>query len=147
FLYGPAGVGKTHLLHAIANHIVNSKPDQRLILISGDVFMNELIHSIRYYQVLQFREKYRNSDVLMLDDIHLLIGKERSQEELFLSLNALANTGTRLAFASSCAPKNLATFLDPLQSRLSMGLVLQHKPPTEEELFSILSKKFSTLQP
>lgn len=143
FLHGPVSVGKTHLLNAIGNFIVSSESEKKLIMVSAHNYLNELIQSIRYDKIAEFREKYQNADILVMDDVHLLVGKERTQEELVSTFNALINAGGRLAFSGSVPPQALPALSELLKSRLRAGLVIPIKPPTEDEMRFILSNKFS----
>ncbi len=147
FLYGPAGVGKTHLLHAMGNAAARLRPDEKVILVSSDSMIYELNESLRNGQIVRFREKYKTADLLIVDDIHILSGKARTQDEFFHIFEALTANGGRLAMASLKPPSDIRHFSGLLKSRMKNVLILPIEAPSRHDLELILSKKFASTIP
>lgn len=141
FLYGDVGLGKTHLMNAIANHILEKNPDCKIAYIPCEKFMNELISSLRNKSNEKFREKYRNLDVLLIDDIQFINGKEATQDEFFHTFNALYNDSKQIIMASDRHPNDIKTLTDRLRSRFKSGLLADIRPPDFETRTAILQKK------
>ncbi len=141
FLYGDVGLGKTHLMHAIANSILERDPECRIAYITCEKFMNELLSAIRNRTNEKFRQKYRNLDVLLIDDIQFISGKEATQDEFFHTFNALYNDHKQIIMASDRHPNEIKTLTDRLRNRFSSGLLADIKPPDAETRIAILVQK------
>jgi len=141
YLYGGVGLGKTHLMHACGHAIKQRNPHLHVSYLSSERFMNELINSIRYDKTQGFREKYRSVDVLLIDDIQFMAGKERTQEEFFHTFNTLYEQQKQIVISSDCPPREIPTLEERLHSRFEWGLIADLEPPDLETKVAILKRK------
>jgi chromosomal replication initiator protein len=144
FIYGGVGLGKTHLLSAIGNDIINKNPEIALIFVSAEQFTNEVVSAIRHEKMGAFKQKYRNIDLLLIDDIHFIANKTQTQEEFFYTFNALYETQKQIVISSDRPPKELGAVTDRLKSRFSMGLIADIQPPELETKMAIVLRKAET---
>ena len=145
FLYGPPGVGKTHLLYAIANGIRKGKPDANIVYIKGDQFTNELVSAIRDGKNIEFRSKYREADLFLIDDIQFIAGKETTQEEFFHTFNKLYEEHKQIVMTSDRKPSDMLTLEDRLRTRFEWGLLADIQPPDYETRMAIIKTKAMSL--
>ncbi len=146
FIYGNSGLGKTHLLYAIRNEIIKSDPTKTITYVKGDDFTNEFIESLQNATTSEFRQKYRKSDVLLVDDIQFIGGKERTQEEFFHTFNTLREANCQIVLTSDRPPKEIKTLEDRLRSRFESGLLADIQPPDYETRMAIIKRKAELLE-
>ena len=145
-MYGSSGLGKTHLLYAIGNEIKKNDPDKKIQYVKGDDFMNELIESIGNNTTAEFRQKYRQADVLLVDDVQFIAGRDRTQEEFFHTFNTLYEARKQIVLTSDRPPKEIKILDDRLRSRFEWGLLADLQPPDIETRIAIIKKKANILE-
>lgn len=141
FIYGESGLGKTHLLYAIAHSIHEKYPDYRIVYIKGDSFTNELIAAIREGRNQEFREKFRSADIFLMDDVQFIAGRESTQEEMFHTFNTLYEAGRQIVFTADRPPKEMLRLDDRLKTRFEWGLPVDVQPPDYETRVAIIKNK------
>jgi chromosomal replication initiator protein len=141
YVYGGAGLGKTHLMNAIGHFALMNNHKMKILYITTEKFMNELINHLQYGKILDFREKYRSVDILLIDDIHYLGGRERTKEEFFHTFNHLYDSQKQIVISSDCPPREIPHLEERFRSRFEWGLIADIKPPDIETRIAILRKK------